>query len=319
MGNEKDCQREVWNLFEKLSSWRDESQKQISHIINFHSSSVNKGINDLVREVDDLQAELSTIRKERNVLLETVGNLNGEIRHLSYKLPITQPLPEPEDNLDQDIGQVSSEEEIPDTTEHYMERPRLGNETTKEVEFLDYEDISDQNIEQQILRSPENTSEDFVCSESNFSFSMQENLTIHLENVHSKLELNDVGPGLNDELNNQSEISTFDILESNFKGGVARKTGDRKLKCEKCPYIPYNISSLKSHIKAVHDKIRNHVCGECGYAASQKINLKKHKNMVHRMGERKFKCDKCPCMAHYKYQVKQHFSEVHLSIKRRRV
>ena len=131
-----------------------------------------------MREVDDLQAELSTIRKERNVLLETVGNLNGEIRHLSYKLPITQPLPEPEDNLDQDIRQVSSEEEIPDTTEHYMERPRLRNETIQEEEFLDYEDISDQNIEQQILRSQENTAEDFVCSECNFSFSLQENLTI---------------------------------------------------------------------------------------------------------------------------------------------
>ena len=286
MGGKKDCQREVGNLFDKLGSWRDESHKQISDIINFHSSSINKGINDLVKEVGDLQAELSVTKKERNVLLDTVENLNGEIRHLSAKLPVTQPLPEPEDNLSPDVR----EEAISDTTEHYIERPRIESETAKEEECLDYGDIFDENDQQQILKSPENTSEDFVCSECNFVFSTQENLTIHLKNVHPKL----------------NEVST---------GQSVHKMGGKQFKCDQCPHTTSRKESLKRHIEVVHDKIKSHVCGECGYAFSRKDNLKTHRNMVHQMGEKIFKCDKCPYTSYLNSTLKAHIKGVHDKIK----
>ena len=40
--------------------------------------------------------------------------------------------------------------------------------------------------------------------------------------------------------------------------------------------------NLKQHIKAIHEKIKNHICKECGYAASQKNMLKKHIEVVHK-------------------------------------
>jgi len=59
-------------LFEKLVSWGDESHKHISGIISSHNKTLKMGINNLVKEVSDLKDELSVIRKEKNVLLETV-------------------------------------------------------------------------------------------------------------------------------------------------------------------------------------------------------------------------------------------------------
>ena len=101
---QRDCLREARDVFEKLSSLKEESHKQFSDIINSHSGSINKGIHDLIEEVSELKAELSVIRKERNVLLETVDNLNGEIRHLNAKL---KPLPGPEEGLDHGNIEIS--------------------------------------------------------------------------------------------------------------------------------------------------------------------------------------------------------------------
>ena len=96
----QDCQREVRVVFEKLTSLREESHRQFSDIINSHSGSISKGINELVQEVSDLKAKLSVNSKATNVLLETIDNLNGEIRQLNSKLTIVHTLPEPEENHD---------------------------------------------------------------------------------------------------------------------------------------------------------------------------------------------------------------------------
>ena len=78
-------QNEVKDLFYKFNSLREETHKEFSTIINGHSESISKGIDDLVEE--ELQAQVSIIAHERNVLLETVANLNSEIRKLSARLP----------------------------------------------------------------------------------------------------------------------------------------------------------------------------------------------------------------------------------------
>ena len=74
-----DCQSEASDLFKNLSDLRVEFDGQFSNIINSHSSNINDGIQDLYEEVCGLKIELSDMRKERKVLLETVDNLNGEI------------------------------------------------------------------------------------------------------------------------------------------------------------------------------------------------------------------------------------------------
>ena len=89
MEGQIDFQSKVGYFFNQLISRRDESHQQISDIINYHNNAIKEGINNLVKKVSYLEEELSFIRKERNVLLETVENLNSEIRHLSAKIPTT--------------------------------------------------------------------------------------------------------------------------------------------------------------------------------------------------------------------------------------
>ena len=112
---QRDFQNRVSNFFEQLVSRRDESHKQISDIINSHDSAIKDGISNLMKKVSNLQDELSIIRKERNVLLETVENLNGEIRHLNDKIPVTPP----EDIINQEITEDEAREvQKANTTAH---------------------------------------------------------------------------------------------------------------------------------------------------------------------------------------------------------
>ena len=83
-----DYQGEMGHFLEKLSIWREESQRELSKIIQFNGGSVNKGIHELVEEVNELKAELSIIKKERNGLLETVNNLSNDIRLRNAESPI---------------------------------------------------------------------------------------------------------------------------------------------------------------------------------------------------------------------------------------
>ena len=83
---QRDCQSMVDNLFEKLFSWREESHRQFSDIICSNRGIISEGINDLVKEVNELEGKLIVISKERKVLLETVDNLNGEIKKLNTKV-----------------------------------------------------------------------------------------------------------------------------------------------------------------------------------------------------------------------------------------
>ena len=43
----------------------------------------------------------------------------------------------------------------------------------------------------------------------------------------------------------------------------------------KCEYATSGKGGLKRHIKAVHDKIKDDVCDECGYVTSEKAVLRK--------------------------------------------
>ena len=89
------------------------------------------------------------------------------------------------------------------------------------------------------------------------------------------------------------------------------KIGDPKFKCELCPYASMIRDHFNSHIKGVHEKARDHVCGECGYAFSEKGVLKRHKEAMHGKRDNKFKCDLCPYETHAKRYLRQHVTNVH--------
>ena len=57
-----------------------------------------------------------------------------------------------------------------------------------------------------------------------------------------------------------------------------------------------------------------HVCGDCGYAASYKSCLKKHKEAIHKMGEQQYKCDPCPFESYYSKSLQSHVQNVHLKV-----
>ena len=367
MEDKEDYRREKGDLLEEISSWRDEAQSQISDIIDYHSSNINKGIHILEKEVGDLQAELSVIREQRSTLLKIVENLNGEIRHLRAMLPITQPSSEQGDSLNHDIiheetakeavldapeqnkektglhseevkdecldyidsshqitdlrgmlpiTQPSSEQEdntshdiiheeiaeevVLDATEESTEKTRLPSEKVKD-ECLDYSDSSHQNYQQQQVTSQVITSEDFVCSDCNFSFPTIESLTLHScpRELHG----------------NKKDNERFGNNHGNEKQ-ISHKKRERTFKCEKCPYASSSKRHMKSHINEVHDKIKGFACSECSYIASQKHTLAGHMVSVHKLGDKKFSCDKCPYASSHKSHMKSHIDEVHEKIRR---
>ena len=348
-------QNEVKDLFYKFNSLREETHKEFSTIINGHSESISKGIDDLVEE--ELQAQVSIIAHERNVLLETVANLNSEIRKLSA--PLKHVLPEDKENetdnhVTQDVG--DSEEVTSDTEQHSEERGTIAREIGDDEESGDYGmNIEDQtgnhgdkyslNYQSQSINieSSENVSspEDSVCNECNFAFSTGENLKIHLENYHSDLKKS--GDRLVTEDQLSKPISNFGSVRT-IKSPGQEKT-KKKYKCKECSYQFFEKRLLKRHIDTVHKNIRNHVCEECGNAYHTKFKLKqhincfhnnirnfkchecdnayptkytmtRHMNSVHKMGEKMFKCDLCPYTTFVKVLLKPHIEGVHKKIKK---
>ena len=66
----EDSKSEVRDLFSKLKSWMEESQGKFCSIIESNNRSITNGVDELVEEVRRLQDELSTVKKEKNVLIE---------------------------------------------------------------------------------------------------------------------------------------------------------------------------------------------------------------------------------------------------------
>ena len=322
-----DYQIEVEGFFDKLSIWREESHKEFANILKFHSSSINKGFSHLVEEISDLKVELSVITKERNDLLETVHNLSNNVRQRSAELPISQPMRDPEEIQAKNFQEViTSSPEVEDNKEQSIEKSTISNETVDEdditfnecpysniVETESYEvdkeihkqketegkdkrkEIPLDSTQNKCLKYESKSSnspvhdDDYFCPECNFPFSRSENLEVHLKNVHPKLKL----------------ISNKEYIH---------KEESTKFKCEMCPYSSKRKTHLKRHITAVHENIRNHVCGECGYAASRKTSLKRHIESVHE-NIRKHVCEECGYAALGRNTLKRHIDEVHKNIR----
>ena len=358
-------QSEVKDLFNKFISFREETHKQCSTIINAHS--INKGIHDLVEEVFQLQAQVSIITKERNVLLETISNLNCEIRQLNSKIPVCDALSEAEETLN------DSEEDNSDTNVHFVERNTIPNENHNEDESVRCDDVEDEtslshdkqplndrvhtyNLEDVDMEEKNGNygeadedkmngtetkqseskcnkeknidchEKDSVCQECNFAFSNNENLTIHLKNFHSDMEMSRDDSSVNQgesgtPLGNSRITKCKTAIGYKEEQGLllhrdsVHKSGKQKFNCEHCPYSTFIKSSLKRHTNIVHKKIKKHICEECGYGGYQKSDLDYHMVSAHGKGGKKFKCKKCSYSSAKKYNLVQHKDAVHEKIK----
>ena len=371
---QKDYKSHVKDLINNLSSWRDESHRQMSNILSYHTKSIDKGLNDIVQEVTDLQTQVAVLRNERKTLLETVNSLNSEIRQLSAKSPSAEPKTS---ELD------SSLMDTIDIKEECIEPPRIQNEIDEE-KCIDYGSISDQSVPKLnlehprldqwnsnasiinefdyegehigegtcqtqnkgvisnlgeevteekhpkmdrkiILNSPEGTiySSELVCKECKFTFSTNEHFRSHLKNAHSKLDKVKVSKNNHESHERSSEQSNHSSKEEGvvFENStipmhkkIPNKTnifeGNKKLKCDQCPYETSINKALRRHVTDVHTKKR-HACKECGYTTPRMNVLKRHWDAIHNKGEKKFICGKCPYSSAEKYRLKNHMVAAH--------
>ena len=61
---QKDFQRQVGEMVEKLASWREDSHKQMSTIISSHCKTFDISFNDLVEEFSELQSSIRLEERE---------------------------------------------------------------------------------------------------------------------------------------------------------------------------------------------------------------------------------------------------------------
>ena len=111
---QKSCLSLAEDFFNELGSWIDSSQTQFSATIDLHNAKIINGIGNLVAEVGGLHSQLSITTNERNVLVETVKNLNKEIRNLKSELINQQSFPDLRDKRDEPISKLE-EKHVKDT------------------------------------------------------------------------------------------------------------------------------------------------------------------------------------------------------------
>ena len=72
-----DSPNELRQFVEKLNLWREESQNLLVYVIEYHNKKVDKGFQDLVKELYDLQAK-QFVKEEREELLAGVNDVNDK-------------------------------------------------------------------------------------------------------------------------------------------------------------------------------------------------------------------------------------------------
>ena len=260
-----DSQCEVRNLFAKLSSWQEESQREFSIILDSHSRSINKGINELLEQ-------LSAITKERDDLLGKVEDLQGEVWRQNSKLHVIQSLTESEGNPNQE-GSRKLE---------FLDAEVQGVETGDEMHLLDKEDNLDNSILNEI--EDENVkSIECIVDEEQVHFEQSKACSDSQEKAQNsengKIEDGDItkhgGKCKGYAIPKKSHLNEHKDAE--------HKTGGKRFECKWCPYTSVHPGHFKRHTKT-HQKRQNHVnrvCGECGYATLCKYNLNQHIKAVH--------------------------------------
>ena len=224
----------------------------------------------------------------------------------------------------------------------------LNDQTPYEMADMDVIDIEheakeEDKVDGSVFTIPKNVlSEDVNCPECSFTFSTREHLIVHSLNIHSQLPPREVNldekevsisqskclPLKEDKITKlQSESNTgegYEDLKSKSmtwkKSGTGNlgdhekyviRYGDKRFTCEHCPYSASKKCVIKSHIKEVHDKTKDHACEECEYVTSRKRSLMRHLDAVHKLGDKRYKCEKCPYSSAEKARLKYHNSSVH--------
>ena len=334
-----DSQTKVWALFDKLNTWREESHRDFTNIIDSHKSGIKEGISALVEEVANLQQELSVAKKERNSLIEDVGDLqerlsditkerndlldnvdhlNGRNKQQINRLPEGYNFLFLEDNPN--IDQNRTDVEIPDThtKEQDVGRARNSLEIGDREESIYDGNMADLSFGQQ--------NKDYLCvgnplkdSDSTFiEFTNEENI----ENVAENEEIpNGIYQGTKTDacdLKMQSEnVQKIEdnIFSCNNGANMSASMKEENDFCGECGFVPTSKGILKRHIETVHENIRKFACTECDFIFLQKAHLKEHIEGVHQK-IRNHVCGECGYTSYRKSTIKQHIEGVHENIRK---
>ena len=309
----KDCHNEVRNLFWKLSSWSEDSQREFANIVNPYSNSIRIAINELYGEVCVLQTQLFDVTKERDGLLETVDNLmKREIRELNAKCPIVADLQDAGESSNQDSQEVDSakvDSENGDVEEHHTSyddeiadgQNDMNNLAVYELGNVDYiaHVVQEEGLTDEVDETNKEQEETAGIGSSVF-------ISLHSEAKEARY---------------QRDLTTESIMNDHKSQDRNKIQEDvQKVKCEQCSFETNCRIILFRHINEVHDKIRRHFCENCSYSTSHKNNLKQHEKSVHIFGDsmskydnpdRKFKCEMCPYISSRKGHMNEHVEGVH--------
>ena len=143
----------------------------------------------------------------------------------------------------------------------------------------------------------------FFCeySDCEYRSNFKSNMKLHVNKVHLNLIKDDIY---------QCEFCDYraksmQMIKWHF---TARHT-DAVEKCPHCKFESKWKTSMKSHIKIVHEGAKGFNCDLCDYECSRKYRLKAHYDGVH-LGI-SHQCPECPMISNWKHKIDQHYKEVH--------
>ena len=130
-----------------------------------------------------------------------------------------------------------------------------------------------------------------------------------MENSNKKLNLED---NSGEKFKTNSSLEEI-VIDLGLDLGTHIKTvheGVKNHKCDACGKSFSEAGTLKKHLRATHEGVKNHKCDTCGKAFSRAGHLKTHINSVHK-GVRNHKCDQCFKLFTTAGNLKKHIKSVH--------
>lgn len=103
-----------------------------------------------------------------------------------------------------------------------------------------------------------------------------------------------------------------EMFQSHYKRSrhmAAEHKNRQEIKCLHCPKTFVFRSMMMAHVRDTHLKVRNYVCGVCGWKAFNSNRLKNH--MFKHSGEKNFKCEGCDKAFTTKKIMRAHFARMH--------
>ncbi|CAG5057465.1 unnamed protein product [Parnassius apollo] len=138
-----------------------------------------------------------------------------------------------------------------------------------------------------------------LCPECGVKFETRSKLKTHQKNQHD----------LDKKYKCLVCTQTFQSHYKRSRHMAAEHKNKQEVKCLHCPKTFVFRSMMMTHLRDTHLKVRNHVCGVCGWKAFNSNRLKNH--MYKHSGEKNFKCEACDKAFTTKKIMRAHYARMH--------